>query len=835
MPRNQFGGGPEKEVCMSRTPSATRAIDAASLKQAILNHLRYTLVKDKYTATKRDYYLCLSHALRDLMADDWSRTQQHYYNVDAKRVYYLSAEFLIGRLLDNALVNLGVEQTSRQALAELGLDLEDLAELEWDAGLGTGGLGRLAACFLDSMATLALPAYGYGIRYEYGIFTQKIENGFQLETPDNWLRYSFPWEVGRPETLYPVHFYGEVRAHKNSHGRDHFEWVHTENVMAMAYDMPVPGYGNGVVNTFRTWSAKASREFHLDYFNHGDYVRAVEDKNRTENISRVLYPADDIVEGRELRLKQQYFLVSATLQDVLRRYKKAHHTFDTFPDKVAIQLNDTHPSLAIPELMRLLVDREGLEWEPAWDITRATFGYTNHTIMPEALERWPVGMLGKVLPRHLQIIYEINQRFLDSIRARYPHDDERARRMSIIEEGSEKKVRMANLSIVGSHAVNGVSALHTDLLRNDVFRDFQELGQVQFSNKTNGITPRLWLLRANPELAELITKRIGGGWVTDLDRLESLRPLADDAGFRNEWTAIKRRNKARLATYIKHLHQIHLDENSLFDCQVKRIHEYKRQLLNVLHAITLYNQLRDNPSRPFVPRTILFGGKAAPAYYLAKLIIKLINGVAHVINKDPVTEGKLRVLFLPNYRVSLAEKIMPAADLSEQISTAGTEASGTGNMKFALNGALTIGTLDGANIEIKDAVGVENIFIFGLKADEVADMKRVGYNPRDYYHGQGDLRRAIEMIRDGTFSPEQRDLFKPIVESLLIRGDTYLVMADFAAYVACQDRAATLYRNTDAWSRCSILNVAGVGRFSSDRTIRQYADEIWHAKPALGG
>jgi starch phosphorylase len=818
-----------------RSPEVARRVpDAAALKQSILKHLRYTVVKDKYTATKRDYYLCLCHALRDIMADDWSKTQQRYYNQDAKRVYYLSAEFLIGRLLDNALVNLNAQAACTQVVSELGLDLEDLAELEWDAGLGTGGLGRLAACFLDSMATIGLPAYGYGIRYEYGIFAQKIEHGYQVETPDNWLRYGFPWEMSRPETLYPVHFYGDVRAHKNAHGHVRFDWVHTEIVMAMAYDMPVPGYANGVVNTFRTWSAKASREFHLDYFNHGDYVRAVEDKNRTENISRVLYPADDIIEGRELRLKQQYFLVSATLQDVLRRYKKAHDTFDKFPDKVAIQLNDTHPSLAIPELMRLFVDREGVAWEKAWELTRATFGYTNHTIMPEALERWPVSMLGHVLPRHLQIIYEINQRFLDGVRKRYPGDDSRMRRMSLIEEGSEQKVRMAHLALIGSHAVNGVSALHTQLLRDGLFRDFAEFGQTTFSNKTNGITPRLWLLRANPDLAELITSKIGDGWVADLDQLEALAPLADDAGFRAAWTAVKRKNKARLAAHVKQISQVTLDETSLFDCQVKRIHEYKRQLLNVLHVITLYNRLRDDPSKPFVPRTVLFGGKAAPAYYLAKLIIKLINSVAGVVNHDPITEGKLRVLFLPNYRVSLAEKIIPAADLSEQISTAGTEASGTGNMKFALNGALTIGTLDGANIEIKDAVGVDNIFIFGLKADEVADIKRVGYNPRDYYHGQGDLRRALEMIRDGTFSPQQRDLFRPIVDSLLVHGDTYLVMADFAAYVSCQARAAALYQDTDAWVRRSILNVAGVGRFSSDRTIREYAKEIWNAVPTLG-
>jgi starch phosphorylase len=601
--------------------------------------------------------------------------------------------------------------------------------------------------------------------------------------------------------------------------------------MAMAYDVPIPGYGNGVVNTFRTWAAKSSREFDLDYFNHGDYVRAVEDKNRTENLSRVLYPKDDVFQGRELRLKQEYFLVSATLQDALRRYRKDHETFDAFPDKAAIQLNDTHPALAIAELMRILVDREGLGWDKAWEITVATFGYTNHTIMPEALERWPVGLLGQMLPRHLQIIFEINRRFLEGVGRRYPGDGDRLRRMSVIEEGPEKRVRMANLAIVGSHAVNGVSALHTELLKQKVFPDFYELFPERFSNKTNGITPRLWLRRANPDLSALISKAIGDRWVRDLSELEGLTPLAGDRGFRAEWLRVKRLNKDRLGGYVRNANHVTVSADSLFDCQVKRIHEYKRQLLNVLHVITLYNRLVDGRDSGFVPRTVLFAGKAAPGYFLAKLIIKLISSVADVVNRDAAVGDRLKVAFLANYRVSLAEKIVPAADLSEQISTAGTEASGTGNMKLALNGALTIGTLDGANIEIRDAVGDDNFFLFGLTASEVDDLRRAGYHPWDYYHRDPELQRALDLIRDGALSPGQRGLFHPILDALFVHGDVYFVLADYAAYVACQERVAALYRDPDAWARKSILNVARVGRFSSDRAIREYARDIWHAEP----
>jgi starch phosphorylase len=807
--------------------------DVPSLKGSILDHLRYRLAKDQYTATPRDYYQALVYAVHDRLIDGWVRTQQQYYDTDRKRVYYLSIEFLLGRLLDDALINLGLQRACRQALAELGLDLDTLCELEWDAGLGNGGLGRLAACFIDSMATLGLAGYGYCIRYEYGIFYQRIENGAQVEIPDNWLRYGNPWEVARPESLFPVRFHGRVQEYVDAFGRLRHDWLDTELVMAMAYDVPVPGYGNGVVNTLRLWSAKASREFDLGYFNHGDYMRALQEKDRTENISRVLYPSDEVASGQELRLKQEYFLVSATLQDIVRRFQKDHEGFEDFPKKVAIQLNDTHPALAVPELLRILIDEQRLGWDAAWAITVKTFGYTNHTIMAEALERWPVGLLGWVLPRHLQIIYEINRRFLADVARRYPGDTDRLRRLSLIEEGPEKRVRMAHLAIVGSHAINGVSALHTDILRERTFRDFYELFPERFSNKTNGITPRRWLKKANPGLAGLITQAIGDGWVTDLDRLEQLIPLAEDPEFRQAWARIKRDNKERLARVIECGQHVRVPVDALFDCQVKRIHEYKRQLLNVLHVIALYNRIKDRPAEAFVPRTVLFGGKAAPSYFMAKRVIQLINAVADVVNQDPDVADRLKVVFLANYRVSLAEVIIPAADLSEQISTAGTEASGTSNMKFALNGALTIGTLDGANVEIRAAVGEDNFFLFGLTTPEVEALRQSGYHPREYYERDPELRRALDLIRDGAFAPEQPGLFQPLLESLLDHGDTYLVLADFAAYLACQERVAALYQDHDAWTRKAILNVAGAGRFSSDRVIRQYGREIWGVEGSL--
>ncbi|MBN1654189.1 MAG: glycogen/starch/alpha-glucan phosphorylase [Deltaproteobacteria bacterium] len=818
-------------VDLSPSTNALQGMDKRSLQECFVNHMEFSLAKDEYTATPRDCCVSLALLLRDRMFERWIETQQTYYRQDIKRVYYLSLEFLLGRTIGNALINLDLCETARDALDELGYDLEDLAEVEFDAGLGNGGLGRLAACFLDSMATLGLPGSGYGLRYEYGIFTQHIQNGCQVETPDNWLRYGNPWEIGRPEYLYPVRFYGRVQQIVDDQGRLQYRWVDTKDVMAMAYDTPIPGYRNDTVNTLRLWSAKSTREFDLELFNYGDYEKAVEDKSLSETITRVLYPNDNFFVGRELRLKQQYFFVSASLKDILRRYRKQHATFDAFASKQAIQLNDTHPALAIPELMRLLIDNEGLGWDEAWRITVDTFAYTNHTVLPEALEQWRVALIENVLPRHMQIIYEINHRFLTCVRERYPGDDDRVTRMSIIEEGEEKRVRMAHLAIVGSHAVNGVAALHTRILQHEVFEDFFELWPERFSNKTNGITPRRWLKQCNPGLAALITSEIGDRWVTDLTELEKLVPLAEDSRFRIKWQRCKQQNKERLARYINKTFPAQLKLDSLFDCQVKRMHEYKRQLLNALHVITLYHRIKDHPLSDFVPRTVVFGGKAAPGYKQAKTIIELINAVAEVVNNDREIGDRLKVIFIANYGVSLAEKIIPAADLSEQISTAGMEASGTGNMKFALNGALTIGTLDGANIEIKQEVGDENIFIFGLTADEVKELRIKGYNPWDYYHGNAELRRAIDAVASGFFSPSKPDYFRPLIDSLLNHGDHFMVLADFASYIACQERVSAAFLDRANWTRASILNCAHMGMFSSDRTIREYAQDIWNVHP----
>ncbi len=801
------------------------------LKNSFLRHLEFTLSKDKFSATRSDLYLALAFAVRDLLVEKWLDTQQSYYQNDVKRVYYISMEFMIGRTLDNSLINLGLQEKWEAAVREMGLDLETLSEVEWDAGLGNGGLGRLAACFLDSMATLSIPAYGYGIRYEYGIFYQKIVDGAQVEMPDNWLRYGNPWEFARQEHLHPVKFYGKVTTRSGGSGQKLYEWVDTENVMAMAYDIQIPGYGNNTVNTMRLWSAKATREFDLQFFIEGKYIGAVEKKLMTENISKVLYPADNVVEGKELRLKQEYFLASATLQDILYRFRKKHKNLELLPDKVAIQLNDTHPALAIAEMMRILCDQEGLYWEKAWSIVVRICAYTNHTILPEALEKWPIWLIAKVLPRHLQIIYQINEQLLLEVKTRFPGDDARLARMSLIEENGERMVRMAHLAIVGSHSINGVSALHSEIVKNEVFRDFAELYPERFNNKTNGITQRRWLKKANPGLAELVTAKIGDRWITDLYELHKLRPLTADPAFLADWQQVKRANKKRLAEYIFQHNCVEISLDSLFDCQVKRIHEYKRQLLNVLHIITLYNQMRENPTGHFVPRTFIFSGKAAPSYFLAKLIIRLINALSNVVNSDAAVGDRLKVVFLANYSVSLAELVFPAADLSEQISTAGTEASGTGNMKFALNGALTIGTLDGANIEIMEEVGKENIFIFGLTAAEAATLKRNGYNPRDYYQRQPELKKALDMIGDGFFSPGNPDLFKPLLDALLNHGDQYLLLADYAAYVACQEEVSRLYLDQAEWSRRAILNAAGMGKFSSDRTIAEYAREIWQVEP----
>ncbi len=811
-------------------------LTAEAVQRSFLDHLEFTLAKDRFTVTHLDQYLALAYAVRDRLIERWLRTQDTYYRADAKRVYYLSMEFLMGRTLGNAIVNLNLKEACQRALLDLGYRLEDIQETEPDAGLGNGGLGRLAACFLDSMATLALPGYGYGIRYEYGIFNQEIKDGEQVEQPDNWLRYGNPWEIARPEVLYPVHYYGEVVQFPNGNGKIAHKWIKTETVLAMAYDTPVPGYGVQNVNTLRLWSSKASREFDFHHFNEGDYISAVRSKTESETISKVLYPNDNRYSGKELRLKQEYFFVAATLQDIIRRYKKTRKTFDEFPDKVAIQLNDTHPAIAIAELMRIFVDEENIPWEKAWELTQATIAYTNHTVLPEALEKWTVELLGKVLPRHLEIIYDINYQFLRDVRVRYPNNEELVQRVSLVEEPvpgiRPKSIRMANLAIVGSHRVNGVAALHTEILKRDLFRDFALMFPEKFENKTNGITQRRWLACCNPQLASLITEAIGDKWMTDLYEMEKLIPFADDPGFRHAWQKVKQDGKDVLIEVVNQTwkHKLRIDKQSLFDCQVKRIHEYKRQLLNLFHAITLYNRLRHQPNLDIVPRTIFFSGKAAPGYRIAKLIIRLINAVADIINNDVVTRDRLRVVFLPNYRVSLAEKIMPGAELSEQISTAGMEASGTGNMKFALNGALTIGTLDGANIEIAEEVGRDNIFIFGLTVEEIAKLKP-HYSSWDYFHSDPELNEVLNMIGGGYFSPLDKELFHPILFSLLEGGDQYFVLADYRAYVECQERVAQAYLDQDQWTRKSILNTAKMGKFSSDRTIQEYAQSIWRVSP----
>lgn len=807
--------------------------NVTNVKKSFSRHLHYTLVKDRNVATPRDYYNTLAHTVRDHLVSRWIRTQQYYYEKDPKRVYYLSLEFYMGRTLTNTMVNLGIQNAVDEALYQVGLDIEELESIEEDAGLGNGGLGRLAACFLDSMATLGLAAYGYGLRYDYGIFTQSIKDGWQVEEPDDWLRYGNPWEIARPEYTIPVQFYGRVE--QSSDGP---RWVDTQTVLAMPYDSPIPGYGNNCVNTLRLWSAKAPASFNLQFFNSGEYIQAVCDRNVAENISRVLYPNDNFFEGRELRLKQEYFLVAATLHDVVRRFKSSKFgsraqvrtDFAAFSTKVAIQLNDTHPSLAIPELMRILLDEEKLPWDKAWAVVTSTCAYTNHTVLPEALERWPVHLLEKLLPRHLQIIYEINARFLAEVSKKWPGDSDRLRHMSLVEEGGEKRVNMAHLCIVGSHSTNGVAAIHSEILKNSTFRNFYELWPKKFQNKTNGITPRRWLLLCNPSLADAIAEKIGENWITQLDDLRKLEKFATDKSFLLKLAKVKQENKMKLAALIEKEYKVSVDPTSLFDMQVKRIHEYKRQLLNILHVITLYNRLKKNPNMQFVPRTVMIGGKAAPGYHTAKLIIKLFNNVGRTINNDPIIGKRLKCVFLENYRVTLAEKIIPAADLSEQISTAGTEASGTGNMKFQMNGALTIGTLDGANVEMAEEMGKDNIFIFGMTVDQVEALEKKGYHPREYYERNAELKQCIDEIASGFFSPEDPGLFRDLANSLL-NHDKYMLLADYEAYIAAQEKVSKAYANQDLWMKMSLFNIASSGKFSSDRTISQYAREIWGVEP----
>lgn len=809
------------------------SLDDEKLASTINHHLLSFLGRDPMRAGNRELYKAVAYTVRDLLIERWIRTQKESYARNRKRVYYLSLEFLIGRSLDNSLVNLGLYDKFAMVLKKMGYSLEEISEQEEDAGLGNGGLGRLAACFLDSMATQGIPAYGYGIRYEYGLFYQRLLDGFQVEHPDNWLRYGTPWEYNRPWNLYSVKFHGRVHHYRDAAGKLRCEWVDTDEVMAMANDILVPGFNNESVINMRLWSAQASRDLDLVSFNRGDYVQAVQDVVESETLSKVLYPSDDIREGQELRFKQQYFFVAATFQDILRRYKKQNgKDFGKFNDEIAVQLNDTHPAVAIPELMRLLLDDEGLDWEQAWDICVATFGYTNHTLMPEALETWAVDLFERLLPRHLEIIYEINRRFLGEVAARYPGDQERQQRMSLIDEGEVRKVRMAHLAVVGSHSINGVAELHSKLQKEWIFKDFNDLYPHRFNNKTNGITQRRWLLKSNPGLAQLITEHIGGQWVTDLDVLRQLEPLVDHEKFQHRWRAVKYDNKLRLTRLIKESCALKIDPDSLFDVQIKRIHEYKRQLLNVMHVIVHYQRLVQGRRSEAPPRTVIFAGKAAPSYARAKLIIKLINEVAMVVNHDRRVNDRLKVVFLPNYGVSLAEKIIPAADLSEQISTAGTEASGTGNMKLALNGALTCGTMDGANIEMSQEIGQENMFIFGLDAEEVARARRdPEWVPVKVYRNNPEVREAVDAVASGYFSRGDSALFKPLVESLLDPADPYLTLLDLEDYLRCQEEVDRQFADQALWTRKSILNVARMGKFSSDRTIRQYAEEIWGITP----
>ena len=798
------------------------------LKEDFAWHLRYSLAKGNGHDTPRDQYTAFANAVRDRVVERWIRTQEVYSKENTKRVYYLSLEFLMGRLLGNNVINLKADQLCRDALKDYGIDWNDLRDYETDAGLGNGGLGRLAACYLDSMSTLDLAGMGYGLRYDYGIFRQKIVDGQQVEEPDGWLKNGYPWEMERPEYAQHVHFGGHVEC-TTMNGRQVWNWVPAEIVEGVPFDLPIVGYCNAV-NSLRLWSARAVEDFDLVNFNKGDYVEAVEKKVLAENLTKVLYPNDNTMAGKELRLRQQYFFVVCSLRDILRRYRKINATWDALPEKVFIHLNETHPALVIPELMRILIDLEGLDWDKAWDLTRRSVGYTNHTILPEALEKWPVAMMERLLPRHLQIIYEINGRFLRQISAMYPGDVKRLQHMSLIDEGGERYVRMANMCLVASSSVNGVAELHTRILKDSLFRDFYELWPEKFHNVTNGITPRRWLLKANPMLSQLITESIGESWITHLDELGKIEKFSENDDFLDALAKIKKSNKGQLSNWVMQNLGVKLDPSAIFDVQVKRLHEYKRQLLLALYIVIFYNRLLSDSSFDPVPRSFIFAAKAAPGYYMAKLIIRLIHGIAGVVNSNPRTRGKLSVAFLPDYRVSLAEKIIPAAEVSEQISLAGMEASGPGNMKFMMNGALTLGTYDGANVEIHREVGDENMFLFGLRTEDVARL-RPGYVARDYYRNDPEIKAAIDMIRSNVFSLLEPGLFDPIIRSLLDYNDYYMLLADLRAYIDAQEKVDAVYRDVKRWNRMSLVNIARSGFFSSDSAVLEYARDIWHVKP----
>jgi len=801
-----------------------------SIKRAFLNNLFFVQGKPVSLATQHDYYMALAYLVRDRMLHRWNTTAESYTQHRARTVCYLSAEFLMGPHLGNNLINMGIYDQVKQAMEELGLEFDMLLAQEEEPGLGNGGLGRLAACYLDSLAALEIPSVGYGIRYEFGIFHQDMKEGWQVERTDKWLRYGNPWEVARPEWSVEVKFGGTTESYTDDQGGYQVRWIADRRVLGVPYDTPILGYQVNTANTLRLWKSEAVESFDFEVFNQGNYYGAVEDKVASENLTKVLYPNDEKLAGKQLRLEQQFFFVSCSLQDMFRILKGQGLPVEKFHEKFAIQLNDTHPAIAAAELMRLLLDEYGLNWTLAWEITQKTLAYTNHTLLPEALEKWPVSLFGKLLPRHLEIIYEINSRFLELVRMRFPKDAERLARMSLIDESGERYVRMANLACVSSHTINGVAALHSELLKQTVLRDFYELFPEKFCNKTNGVTPRRWMVLSNPRLSKMITSRIGDRWIKHLDELRQLESLADDSGFRDEWRSIKQAIKRDLASRVHNQFGILVDPASLFDVQVKRIHEYKRQHLNVLHIVTLYSQLKQNPNLDITPRTFIFGGKAAPGYHMAKLMIKLITAVGEMVNKDPDLRNQIKVIFLPNYNVTNSQRIYPASDLSEQISTAGFEASGTGNMKFAMNGALTIGTLDGANIEIRDAVGAENFFLFGLTADQVVALKASDYYPYSYYQNNLMLKDAIDLIASGHFSQGDASLFKPLLSKLL-RQDPYLLLADYQSYIDCQQVVSQAYSSTDNWTRMAILNAVRMGPFSSDRSIREYCEEIWKVSP----
>ncbi|MGL5080327.1 MAG: glycogen/starch/alpha-glucan phosphorylase [Microcoleaceae cyanobacterium] len=805
-------------------------LDVETLRRAFADNLFYIQGKFPEVATKNDFYMALAYTVRDRMLRRWLNSQQTYVQKDAKIVCYLSAEFLVGPHLGNNLVNLGIYDQVNQAVEASGLSLQDLIDQEEEPGLGNGGLGRLAACYMESLASLDIPAIGYGIRYEFGIFDQEIHDGWQVEITDKWLRFGNPWEIARTESAVEIGLGGRTEAYYDDQGRYRVRWIPNQLVKGVPYDTPILGYKTNTANTLRLWKAEAPESFNFVAFNVGDYYGAVNEKTLSENITKVLYPNDEPIQGKQLRLEQQYFFVSCSLQDMIRIHLLRNDNLDNFHEKFSAQLNDTHPTIGVAELMRLLVDVHGMEWDKAWNITQNTFAYTNHTLLPEALEKWQVGLFGSLLPRHLEIIYEINHRFLALVREKFPNDNGKLARLSLIDDSGDKYVRMANLACAGSMAVNGVAALHTELLKQSVLKDVYEMWPEKFSNKTNGVTPRRWVVLSNPRLAYLISSKIGDSWIKNLDELRKLEGYLEDAGFREAWRQVKREIKGELAERIQQRCNITVNPDTLFDIQVKRIHEYKRQHLNVLHIITLYNRIKHNPNIDIVPRTFIFGGKAAPGYFMAKLVIKLINSVGAVVNNDPDVRDRLKVAFIPDYNVTMSQRVYPAADLSEQISTAGKEASGTGNMKFSMNGALTIGTLDGANVEIREEVGEENFFLFGLKTEEVYAKKSQGYNPWDYYSSNAALREVIDQISHGHFSNGNPDLFKPLVDSLLYH-DEYMLLADYQSYIDCQDQVSQAYRDYDKWTRMSILNVARIGKFSSDRSIQDYCRDIWKVEP----